>query len=249
MPLPILWVKKATSLVANHLKRHEMAGLPHINVLGSSTEHEIQRFEDIIDEEDSDFLVFDTAYTSNEPEWRFMPNRAMYQITVEPFRFEPLKTQISFFIRIRDGCDDDLLPNNKVVERYKKTFITEEELKKAFKKVQITIETFTDFREPVVEVLEEGKKTVPDFNVETEEHLQAVIVRYKTQSDYFLVYEEGTPKLIQQNYMVYVRKVFKKIEQNYRINVEVRNLSPKTSMSRIPDQELLEKLKDESRDT
>jgi len=107
MPLPKDWAKIEAQDLVDHLRSRTMAGLPHIGVLGPKAMSESDEPSDIEEDEYTQPTESDEG-DAQYPDWKFVPNKMSYQVTVKPMDKSPLVNRIVFFIRMREGCDGDL---------------------------------------------------------------------------------------------------------------------------------------------
>jgi superfamily II DNA/RNA helicase len=228
------WAKLASQDLIEHLRARTMAGLPHIGVLGTKETQEVDAPSDIEEDEytqPTDSEEDDALY----PDWKFIPNKMSYQLSVKPLKGSPIISRVTFFIRIKEGCDGDL----KAVsgDRPEQYCLTPEELLSAFKKYELIIKTISISDPPSVQLIVNDipvqlKNEQVEINIELS--TQKIAVSLEDQSDVFLSFQEGKPRLIRQKYKIkFSRSV--KLENGYLIvNGELRNESPRSPRSVIP---------------
>jgi len=220
MSLTKNWLSDAGTAVINHLRDHYMAGAPHINTLGPV------QFPDIDEEpEDEDQDEQTIKNYSEDPQWKYTPNKAAYQLRLKPFKYEPIKTDVSFYIRIDEGCSDDLENN----------LLSIDELNESFIKVEVLVEQYPDLAEPKIKLYENGVEIIDNFEVivDKNENMQVIQIEYKRFSNTFVSYISSGLTAIKQEYKVRLLKSLKKIDDYFILNVSLTNLSPATKMSSI----------------
>jgi len=196
--------------------------------------------EPVVIEEDEattqpDFEDSSDAY----PDWKFVPNKAAYQLTVTPIGNTPLVTRVSFYLRIKEGCDGDLAPVDGRAPEY---CLSRDDLLGCFKKYELTISTLPALEAPGISLMIDGKPTelsTESTIVKKDETTLEVAVRLRDTSDTFLVYQEGEPGLSKQQYLVSVVKRLSILkDKRTQIDVEVRNYSTRTQRSVIPERKV-----------
>ncbi|MEM3905847.1 MAG: helicase-related protein [Nitrososphaerota archaeon] len=241
MPLPKNWAEIAARDLVEHLRSRTMAGLPHVGVLGPKP----------LDEPDEPSDIEEDEYTQQAgseegdalyPDWKFVPNRMSYQVTVKPVDDSPLIGYVSFYIRIREGCDEDLGPT--AGDRPKEYCLTLDELLHAFKKYELIITTVSLSEIPSIQLKVDGNpiqlgENQVNFTLEPDK--QKITVNLEDLSDVFLFYEEGKPQLMRQKYSIRYTRTICREQDKIRINAELRNESPRSPRSVIPERKRDEK--------
>jgi superfamily II DNA/RNA helicase len=259
--LPSDWAERAAVDLVQHLKARTMAGLPHIGVLGTVSRQYLSREEpdepsDIEEDEytiPTDSEESETAY----PDWKFIPNKLAFQVTLEPKGSDPLVTKAMFYVRLREGCDGDVsaMPG----DRPREYCLTEDELLACFARYDVIIRTDASLGTPSnVEITLDGRPdTTSKVSIQSQDASQEVNIEIRNKSDVFLYYQEGQPRLTRQFFHVKIVKRLAKTDNLIKSYVEFRNLSPRTQRSVIPlrkrddatskveaEQESLERLKE-----
>lgn len=217
-----------------------MAGLPHIGVLGTVSRKDVSRekSDEPADIEEDEYTVptdseeGETAF----PDWKFVPNKLCYQLTLEPEGDSPVTTRTTFYIRLREGCDGDV--GDKLGDRAKEYCLTEDELHATFRKYDIIITADPTLQmPPKVEVMKDGQpSSVKDVIVESRDDVQELTLELHDRSDVFLYYEEGAPRLGREAYDVKLVKRFTTVDSGViKSYFEIRNLSVRTQRSVIPE--------------
>jgi len=241
MPLPKDWAKIEAQDLIDHLRSRTMAGLPHIGVLGPRAVTELDEPSDIEEDEYTQPTESDEG-DAQYPDWKFVPNKTSYQVTVKPIDKSPLVTHIVFFLRMREGCDGDLGPT--LDDRPKEYCLTLDELLHAFKKYELTITTTLLSEQPKVQLKVDDKLSElgeKQIDVTLDANKQQVSVFLEDQSDVFLFYEESKPRLMRQKYKIKYMRTIAKENDRIIINAELRNESPKSPRSVIPERKRNEK--------
>ena len=90
MPLPDGWALTAAADLTRHLSAHTSAVLPHIGLLGpGAAESPPLQDEPAEIEEDEFTSPKESEGDSDFAEWRFVPNRMAYRLTIDPRANEP----------------------------------------------------------------------------------------------------------------------------------------------------------------
>ena len=234
-----------------HLRSRFMPGLPHIGVLGPAPNEASET--NLVDVDDSDLFQTETLSDNGEDEldWHFVPNKMKYQITVKPTEQRDSRTIVDFYIRLDEGCDEDVGAEPIKLGRAKRFTLSEDELKKVFRHYTISINaTHNNFECTLfVDGLE---KTIPKNNIVLSNNFAEI--RIHDTGNPFLIYEKSRPVLVKEKYEI---KILKKVEvgsESKTIFVEVFNNSKKTKLSRLPHikqgesiDTALERLKNESK--
>jgi hypothetical protein len=150
-----------------------MAGLPHIGVLGPVSRQYLSREEpdepgDIEEDEytiPTDSEESETAY----PDWKFVPNKLAYQVTLEPEGGNPLVTKVMLYVRLREGCDGDV--GATLGDRPREYSLTEDELLSYFARYDVMIRTdpYLD-KSSIVEITLNGQPdTTSKVSIESQE--------------------------------------------------------------------------------
>lgn len=262
MPLPKEWTEIAALDLTRHLKARTMAGLPHIGVIGSlpanvvKTESKQERVKEntgnkgqgdsIPDEpsaiEEDEYTLAVDSDEAGFADWKFVPNKMAYQLTVKPMDSSPFRTHIRFFIRIKEGCDGDV--GEQIEDRPKKYCLSKEQLFSTFRKYDLYITTFQDFSNPLVEMkIDETQTRVEEqmLKITTSENAQNITLTVEDESEPFLISEESMQYPHVQKYKITISKILTKIDGNIRINVLVKNDSPHSPRSVIPIRKVDEK--------
>jgi ATP-dependent helicase YprA (DUF1998 family) len=165
-----------------------------------------------------------------------------YQVTVKPIDKSPLVTHVVFFIRMREGCDGDLGPTSD--DRPKEYCLTLDELLHAFKKYELIITTVSLSEPPSLQLKVNDKLSQfgdKQVDVTLDSNKQKVSVFLDDLSDVFLFYEEGKPRLMRQKYRIKYTRTITREQDRIIINAELRNESPKSPRSVIPERKRDEK--------
>lgn len=236
--LPPEWAELASIDLVRHLKARTMAGLPHIGVLGTVSKEYLARIEpdEPVDIEE-DEVTIPTGSEEGEsayPDWKFVPNKLAYQLTLEPEGREPLITKATFYIRLREGCDGDV--GAEIGDRPKEYCLTKDELLACFARYDVAVRIDPSLeRPPEVEVLRDDRPdTTNKVSVHTSDSEHQVDIELRHTGDVFLYYEEGQPRLTRQSYHVKIIKRTARSDGVVKSYFEIRNLSPRTQRSVIP---------------
>jgi len=241
MPLPKEWAKTEAQNLVDHLRSRTMAGLPHIGVLGPKAVSESDEPSDIEEDEYTQPTESDEG-DAQYPDWKFVPNKMSYQVTGKPIDKSPLVTNVVFFIRMREGCDGDLGPTSD--DRPKEYCLTLDELLHAFKKYELIITTVSLSEPPSLQLKVDDKFSQlgdKQVDVTLDSNKQKVSVFLEDLSDVFLFYEEGKPRLMRQKYRIKYTRTITREQDRIIINAELRNESPKSPRSVIPERKRDEK--------
>lgn len=240
MPLPEGWAQIAAGDLTRHLSAHTTAGLPHVGLLGpGSAERAPQQDEPVDVEEDEFTSPKESESDSDFAEWRFVPNRMAYQLTVAPEGSEPSKTRISFFVRLKEGCDGDV--GEDLGDRPEEHRLSEAELMGSFRKYDVELTNYFGGEDPELTVKVDDTPTSlgpQGFRFDKTADSQETTVSLEDVSEPFIVFQEGKPALTRQKYGVTIRKEVQKVADRYSIRVEIRNTSPKTPPSVLPERRL-----------
>lgn len=242
------WAEAASSDLVEHLRSRTMAGLPHIGILGPkpidahppATNKVVTKNDEPSDIEEDEFTMQSGSDDDdpNFPDWKFVPNKFVYHLSPTPVGTDPFVTEISFYIRLDEGCDGDIDPN--LSDRPAKYVLTKDALMAVFRHYLVKISNDPTFSSmPEVSVIVDGKSIVvpvESLKVSATPDLQSVELTLSDESKVFLTYVQGKMQLTKQRYLITVKKETRK-EQDGRvsINVEIRNHSPRTQRSVIPD--------------
>ncbi len=235
MPLPKNWAKTEAEDLVQHLGARTMAGLPHIAVLGTKEMREADAPLDIEEDEHTQPTETDEGLAAY-PDWKFVPNKMSYQLTIRRFNESPIVSKISFFIRINEGCDGDL--KSIADDRPEKYSLTPDELLRAFKKYEFTITTLSISEKPLVQLnIDDIPTSIDNSKLEIiiEPKMQKVSVLLEDLSEVFLTFEESKPKLMKQKYKIKFIHTATIENEKIIINGEFRNESPRGPRSVIPD--------------
>jgi len=234
MPLPKDWAKKAAEDLVEHLRSRTMAGLPHIGVLGPEMMSTVDEPSDIEEDEYTQPTESEEGHPQY-PDWKFVPNKMSYQLTVKPIDKFPLTTRIVFFIRIRDGCDGDLGP--ELDDRPKEYSLTLDELLGAFKKYELVVSIRSLSQKPEIQLQVNGNlKKLEDNQVKVaaDVNKQSISIAVEDESNTYLTYTESKPSLTRQKYRIQYNRTIAKEQDKLVIKAELRNKSPKSPRSVIP---------------
>ncbi len=235
MPLPPDWAKIASQNLVDHLRARTMPGLPHIGVLGTKEVHETDAPSDIEEDEYTQPTDSDEG-DAQYPDWKFVPNKMSYQLTVKPVGESPLTATVVFYIRVNEGCDGDL--NSEADDRPLQYCLTPEELRRVFKKYELKISTVAISEKPhiTLRINDEPIELKPNqVEIQSDANIQKVVISLEDLSDVFLFFEEGKPRLTRQKYKVKFTRTVRLDHDNTIINGELRNESPRSPRSVIPD--------------
>lgn len=235
MPLNKDWAKIASHDLIQHLRARTMAGLPHIGVLGTKETYEVDSPSDIEEDEYTQPTDSDEG-RAEYPDWKFVPNKMSYQLTIKRVEGSPLVARVVFFIRIKEGCDGDLISVSD--DRPEEYCLTPEELLQAFKKYELIVKTTSIFDPPVVQlnIDDEPVQLEPNqVEAKIEPSLQSVTVSLVDHSDVFLYFVESKPKLGKQKFRIKFTRTVRLEKDEIIINGELRNESPKGPRSVIPE--------------
>lgn len=235
MPLPNNWAKIASQDLIDHLRARTMAGLPHIGVLGTKEVHETDAPSDIEEDEYTQPTDSDEG-DAQYPDWKFVPNKMSYQLTVKRVEESPLVATIVFYIRVNEGCDGDL--NSGSDDRPKQYCLTPNELCQVFKKYELKIATASISEQPIIQLkindnLVQLKPNQVEIHLES--NVQKVTFRLEDLSDIFLFFQEGKPRLVRQKYRIKFSRTVRMEQNNVIVNGELRNESPRSPRSVIPE--------------
>jgi superfamily II DNA/RNA helicase len=212
-----------------------MAGLPHIGVLGPKPYAVSDEPSDIEEDEYTTPTESDEG-DSQYPDWKFVPNKMSYQATVKPTGELQLTTHVTFFLRIKEGCDGDLGSAHN--DRPKEYRLTPDELLHAFKKYELTVTTASLSKPSDVQLLVDDKLSSlgdKQVKIETDADRQVISVFLEDVSEVFLFYEESKPRLARQKYKIRYTRTITRTQNQIVVNAELRNESPKTPRSVIPE--------------
>ena len=227
MPLPKTWAQNASQDLIDHLRARTMAGLPHIGVLGTKEVHETDAPSDIEEDEYTQPTDSDEG-DSQYPDWKFVPNKMSYQLTVNRVEKSPLTATILFYIRVNEGCDGDLECVSD--DRPKEYCLTTDELLHAFRKYELKITTTSISEAPTIELKidERPVQLRPDqIKTNIEPNLQKISLLLEDQSDVFLFFQESNPRLTKQKYRIKFTRTVRTEGNNFVVNGELRNESPR----------------------
>ena len=229
-----------------------MPGLPHIGVLGPAPNEALET--NPVDVDDSDLLQTETLSDSgeNELDWNFVPNKMKYQITVKPTEKRDSKTIVDFYIRLDEGCDEDVGTEPIKLGRAERFTLSEDELKKVFRHYTISINITQDNSFECDLFVDGLERSIPEEDIALSNTFAEI--RIHDTSNPFLIYEKGKPVLVKEKYKIKIIKKIKGSDESKTIFVEVTNNSRKTKPSRLPqirqDESVdtaLERIKNESR--
>nr|WP_276977559.1 DEAD/DEAH box helicase [Ferrimicrobium acidiphilum] len=242
MSLPDGWAQDAAHDLVRHLSAHTTAGIPHIGLLGPGFPTAAKAPDEPVEIEEDEFTSPKESETDSDfAEWRFVPNRLAYQLTVRPVGSNPSVTLVTFYVRIREGCDGDVA--GKLDDRPEEYRLSTSDLRSAFRKYGVEIASHLDGKPPGVAIFREDTQITPRENqvrFDGDAVSQRASVEIQDESDPFLVFEEGKPKVVKQIYGVRISKAVRKVGDRFQINVEVRNISPKTPPSVLPERRAIE---------
>lgn len=245
--IPHDWAETISSDLVEHLRSRTMAGLPHIGLLGTKPihtgSHTVNEINNINDEpaaiEEDEFTVQSGSEDAdpNFLDWKFVPNKFVYHLSPMPVGTEPFVTEISFYIRLNEGCDGDT--GHNLGDRPEEYILTNDSLMGVFRHYLIKISNDPVFSSPNVSVTVDGKLiNIPSerLNVTTTFEFQTVELNLNDESNVFLTYVQGEMQLTKQRYQIKVKKEIRKEQSGkFSINVEIRNHSPRTQRSIIPE--------------
>lgn len=245
MDLPSGWAETASNDLVEHLRSRTMAGLPHIGILGPrpldtvsvAAKKGVQKTDEpsVIEEDEYTMQSGSDDDDPNYPDWKFVPNKMVYHLTVTPSSDDPFITEVSFYIRIDDGCDGDT--GVDLGDRPEKYILTKEALMSVFRHYRITISCDPSFiLQPNIRVDVDGKPLTlaPDqLRLKISDDAQSVDLTLKDESRVFLTFVKGKQELVIQKYVVNIRKDVRRENGKVTINVELRNVSPRTQRSVI----------------
>lgn len=222
-----------TKLV-QHLKTRTMPVLPHIGVLGPEPEDD--EFIDSIDDEHADSIgqTISNNIEDYDIDWNFVPNKLKYQLTTKPTSKEITETKVDFYIRIKDGCDADL--GNELLEqgRPSRYILSPNDILKVFKHFEIFIYTQKEIPYSVCKLFIDGiEKEIQSSDYKFNNNRTDITIR--SESEPFLAYERGNPKIIRQTYKILITKEVESTNDGHQvIKVSVINKSKKTTNSTLP---------------
>jgi superfamily II DNA/RNA helicase len=234
MPLPKDWAKITSEDLICHLRARTMAGLPHIGILGTREIRETDSPSDIEEDEYTQPTGSDEG-DAHYPDWKFVPNKMSYQLTIKRVENTPIISHVIFFLRIGEGCDGDLFESSDRPEEY---CLTPEELLKSFRKYDLTIRTDPLDLPPVVELKVDDnpiKLEKNQFEFIVEPTFQKASIIIEDLSDVFLSFEESKAHLTRQKYKVRFTRTVKEEKGTSTITGELRNESPRGPRSVIPE--------------
>jgi hypothetical protein len=235
MPLPKNWAQNASQDLIDHLRARTMAGLPHIGVLGTKEVHETDAPSDIEEDEYTQPTDSDDG-DAQYPDWKFVPNKMSYQITVRRVDEFPLIATVLFYVRVNEGCDGDLECVSD--DRPKEYCLTNDELLHAFRKYELKIITASISKAPELELKIDDLPVQlrPDqIRVDLQPETQKMSILLEDQSDVFLFFQESNPRLTKQKYRVKFTRTVQIEDNNFIVNGELRNESPRSPRSVIPE--------------
>ncbi len=235
MPLPPNWAKIASQDLVDHLRARTMAGLPHIGVLGSKEVHESDAPSDIEEDEYTQPTDSDEG-DAQYPDWKFVPNKMSYQLTIKRVEGSLLTSTVVFYIRVNEGCDGDLI--SEADDRPLQYCLTPEELRHVFRKYELRISTVSVSEQPQLSLkIDDEPVELKPNQVESylDANMQKVVISIDDQSDVFLFFEEGKPRLTRQKYRVKFTRTVRLEQDNTIVNGELRNESPRSPRSVIPE--------------
>ncbi len=227
--------------IADYLKSRFHPGKPHIGTVGTlSPEHESSdaSLENPFDEIEVDPDASSTK--KNSPTFTFVPNHASYTVPLRGQTIGPL-TNIVFFLRVGEGTEEDIDPQDN---RPKEYVLTQDELEKSFRKYRIVISYDEKTNKQIVEIEINDKKI--DLNsVDFKSKIKIKeIVDENSVTTYMEISDESNPFMIQksallrgleiQKYKIlFERKVVKK-DAGFIVKTDVRNFSQPTIESTYP---------------
>ena len=238
MPLNENWAKVTSQDLIDHLRARTMPGLPHIGVLGTKEVHETDMPSDIEEDEYTQPTETDEG-DAQYPDWKFVPNKMKYQLTVKRVDESPLTGRVVFYIRVNEGCDGDL--KAQCDDRQHEYCLSNDELLKVFKKYELEIKTNSMSESPSIQLfIDEQPSQLPTSNIETvlTPNSQKLTVLIEDQSEVFLSFKESDPILVRQKYRIKVSRSIKLQDNNLIIIGELRNESPKSPRSVIPQRKI-----------
>ncbi len=212
-----------------------MAGLPHIGVLGTREVKEADAPSDIEEDEYTQPTESDEG-DAHYPDWKFVPNKMSYQLTVRRIDESPLAARVIFFIRVREGCDGDLKALSD--DRLANYCLTPDELLHSFRKYELIVKTTSISEPPIVQLNIDDKPAQlaqSQVAISIEQSMQSIAVHLEDQSDVFLAFEESKPLLTKQKYKIKLTRTVKAEKGMIIINGELRNESPRGPRSVIPE--------------
>jgi hypothetical protein len=115
--------------------------------------------------------------------------------------------------------------------------LSPEELLGAFKKYDLTIKTMSISNPPSIQLRINDNPVQFDKNqieIKIEPGIQKIVITLEDQSDVFLSFQEGKPRLIKQKYKVKFSRNIRELNDCLIVNSELRNESPRSPRSVIP---------------
>lgn len=234
-------MKRLAQDLETYLRNPYTPGRPHIGVLGPRPDTGPTEGEDAdLDAEDSSPDA-DVTDPSLDPEWRFVPNKAIADLTWDPFSEEPLKTSIQFAVRLAEGCELDLDDTPQAEQRHELGKLPRDDVLRAIAYYDVYIETSGPGHEPTINVYRKVGDRDPepvdvDFDINDDGEIQEVNFHLRATSEPFLTYYEKKPWVRTQDYDVVIdQRVERRPDGKLEVTLAVVNESPWSPMSRLPE--------------
>jgi len=221
------------------LKSRFHPGKPHLSTLGPLPPE--QETDDLsLNEPDGEDEVEEVSsgMIKEGITFQFVPNRASYRITVDDQKNSSI-SKISFYLRISEGCEEDLTAEDGRPTEY---VISREQLEKSFRRYDIIIDSDITTGNHDVNLWIDEKK----INLLSNEYIDkikihkrqddSIEIRITDKSDPFLTrFSERKFQLEKQDYIISINKKITTIDNGEKaIDVKVVNLSPLTNESIHP---------------
>ena len=225
-----------------HLRNRYMAGKPHIGVLGAApltgptggedSEASVEASEEAVDSDSPD--------PGADPEWQFVPNRAVCTLALDPVEGKPIDTAVRFALRVDEGCELDVeeLDKGPGPKRHPLGVRPLKEILAAVVPFEIRINTEGPGRNVVGEVLRAGDPVAPAaWEVPHNSAARQVArLRVTEVSRKFLTFSNKQPVAQGVLYSVVIEQEISRDERGVlRLKVKVTNLTPWVPMSRHPE--------------
>jgi hypothetical protein len=246
-------MEAAANDLEKHLRNPYMAGKPHIGVLGAApltgptggedAEASVEASEEAVDSDSPD--------PGDDPEWQFVPNRAVCSLVVDPVNGKPIEAVVRFALRIDEGCEQDIegLDRSPAPERHPLGVRPLTEILGAIQQFEVRLTSGGPGRPVLGEVLRAGEPIPParwDVSDNSAVH-QLARLRITEESSKFLTYKDKQPEAHSITYEILIEQEITRDEGGLlHFKLKVINRTPWVPMSRPPD---IKRLEDEDGNT
>lgn len=234
-------MESAARDLEKHLRNPFMAGKPHIGVLGAAPASSPSGGEDTDAslEATDEAVDYDTSDPGDDPEWEFVPNRAVCSLSLDPKSDKPVETFVRFAIRVDEGCELDIeeLDSSDVKKRHELGKRPLKEILAAVVPFEVHITSGGPGKTVVAGILRAGEPLPPvDWDVsENTLRRQSVKLRVQERSQPFLTFVDRQPMVRPVTYNVLVeQEITSSPDGNLRMTIKVVNQTPWCPMSRHP---------------